>query len=67
MYVVYVIIEEVDLIVLCGVKVFYCLCSNSSIISGVVCVCWLWLCGVEVGFGIDVSGGYSFSVFEVVR
>lgn len=66
-YVVYLIEKEVDLVMERKSKVSYCFCFNLVIIFGVVRVRWLLDKGIEVGLGMDMSGGYLFSVFEVVR
>ncbi|KAL6860487.1 hypothetical protein ACO1O0_004515 [Amphichorda felina] len=59
--------EEAALVAARGSKVAHCPCSNSSLTSGAARVRWLWGCGIDVGLGTDMSGGYSPSILEAAR
>lgn len=59
--------SEVQLVADRGAGVSHCPCSNTAITSGAARVRWLLDCGVRVGLGTDVSGGYSPSVLEAAR
>ncbi|RDA86795.1 hypothetical protein CP532_6380 [Ophiocordyceps camponoti-leonardi (nom. inval.)] len=48
-------------------KVSHCPCSNGCLTSGKARVRWLWDCGIEVGLGTDMSGGFSPSMLEAGR
>ncbi|RDA95201.1 hypothetical protein CP533_1877 [Ophiocordyceps camponoti-saundersi (nom. inval.)] len=48
-------------------KVAHCPCSNGCLTSGKARVRWLWDCGIEVGLGTDMSGGFSPSMLEAAR
>ncbi|PHH75596.1 hypothetical protein CDD80_2238 [Ophiocordyceps camponoti-rufipedis] len=48
-------------------KVAHCPCSNGCLTSGKARVRWLWDCGIDVGLGTDMSGGFSPSVLDAAR
>ncbi|KAI5290229.1 hypothetical protein KEM54_002144 [Ascosphaera aggregata] len=59
--------SERELIRKRGSGVAHCPSSNSAIGSGICPVRTLLDCGIPVGLGTDVSGGWSSSMLEVVR
>ncbi|KAK6341602.1 hypothetical protein TWF696_008673 [Orbilia brochopaga] len=59
--------REMELIRDSGSKIAHCPVSNSALTSGGAKVRWLLDCGITVGLGTDVSGGFSVSMLETVR
>ncbi|KAK2760010.1 hypothetical protein FQN54_002746 [Arachnomyces sp. PD_36] len=59
--------DERDLIRSRSAKISHCPVSNTAIGSGLCPVRDLLNCGITVGLGTDVSGGYSSSVLEAAR
>ncbi|PFH61214.1 hypothetical protein XA68_17969 [Ophiocordyceps unilateralis] len=58
---------EATLVAARQAKVAHCPCSNGCLTSGKARVRWLWDCGIDVGLGTDMSGGFSPSMLEAAR
>ncbi|CAO1630687.1 unnamed protein product [Sympodiomycopsis kandeliae] len=59
--------EELDLIKLRGSGISHCPTSNLNLRSGVTKVGEMLNCGVKVGLGTDVSGGFGIGMLNAVR
>lgn len=58
--------EEINLMKNRGVYVVHCPTSNANLGSGIMPIRKLLNSGVKIGFGTDVSGGHSFSIFKTM-
>ncbi|MGL5694658.1 MAG: guanine deaminase [Peptostreptococcaceae bacterium] len=58
--------EEIELINDNNVYVVHCPTSNANLGSGIMSIRKLIDKGVKIGFGSDVSGGHSFSIFKTM-